>query len=173
MRVVHENLRAAVHADAFKAAFGSGKLFQRRKRCAGITAGRNGKPGGDKCILDLEFTDQRQAHLKTFSSVFEPQRLRKSIDGGLYETNSRSIASDRHDREAARDGCGDHLVRVLVIDIDDRRGAGREQVLEQPQLGGEIGVECWMIVEMIARDIGEAGGCDTQTVEPVLVEAVR
>ena len=63
--------------------------------------------------------------------------------------------------------------RMIVVDIDDGRGAAIEQRLEQPQLGGEIGLESLMIVEMIAGDVGEAARRDAQAVEPELIEAVR
>src|SRR5580658_5836495 len=62
---------------------------------------------------------------------------------------------------------------MVVIGIDDRRGAGRQQSLEQPQLGGKISLEARMIVEMIARDIGETSRRDMQAIEPILVKAVR
>ena len=77
------------------------------------------------------------------------------------------------DRQAARLGGGDHRVRMFVIDIDDRGAAWREQFLEQPQLGGEISLEARMIIEMIARDVGESRRRDLQSVEPILVEAMR
>ena len=83
------------------------------------------------------------------------------------------LAADAHDRQAARLGRGHHRVGMIVIGIDDGRGARRQQSLEQPQLGGEIGLEARMIIEMIARDVGEAAGRDAQAVEPVLIEAVR
>ena len=62
---------------------------------------------------------------------------------------------------------------MIVVDIDDGRGAAVEQRLEQPQLGGEIGLEVLVIIEMIAGDVGEAARRDAQAVEPELIEAVR
>ena len=67
----------------------------------------------------------------------------------------------------------EHRVRVIMVDIDDGRGAAVEQRLEQPQLGGEVRLEGLMIIEMIAGDVGEAAGRDAQAVEPELIEAVR
>ena len=60
-----------------------------------------------------------------------------------------------------------------MVDIDDGRGAAVEQRLEQPQLGGEVGLEGLMIIEMIAGDVGEAARRNAQAVEPELIEAVR
>ena len=42
-----------------------------------------------------------------------------------------------------------------MIDVDDRDTARLEELREQPELSGEIGFETGMIVEMIARDVGE------------------
>jgi len=62
---------------------------------------------------------------------------------------------------------------MIVIGVDDCSAARREQSLEQPQFGGEVSLECRMIVEMIAGDVGEACRRDAQAVEPILIEAVR
>ena len=48
----------------------------------------------------------------------------------------------------------------------------RQQLGEQPRLGGEIGLHVAVIVEMIAGQIGEGGGGERDAVEPVLVEPV-
>ena len=91
----------------------------------------------------------------------------------MIEANSGALAPDGQERKPARLRRRHHCIGMLVIDVDDRRGAGLQQILEQPQLGGEISLEARMIIEMIARDIGETASRDAQTVEPVLVEAVR
>ncbi len=62
---------------------------------------------------------------------------------------------------------------MLVIGVDHGGAARLHEIGEQPQLGGEIGLERRVIVEMIAAEIGEAAGRDAHAVEPVLVEAVR
>ena len=67
----------------------------------------------------------------------------------------------------------DHLPGIAIVDIDHRGAAGRDQIAEQPQLGVEIGLDARMIIEMIARQIGEGAGGDAHAVEPMLVEPVR
>ena len=44
---------------------------------------------------------------------------------------------------------------------------------EQPQFGGEIIVEAGVVIEMVAREIGESASRQPHAVEPALVEAVR
>ena len=65
------------------------------------------------------------------------------------------------------------LRAVLGIGVDDGRAVGRQQLGEEAQLGGEIGLHGRVIVEMVAAEIGEGGSLQAHAVEPVLVEAVR
>ena len=67
----------------------------------------------------------------------------------------------------------DHLLRTIMIGRDHRRAAGRHEIAEQPQLGGEVVRDVGMIIHVIARQIGKAAGGDAHAVEPVLVEPVR
>src|SRR6202030_4389366 len=62
---------------------------------------------------------------------------------------------------------------MFVIDVDDRGCALRQQFFKQPKLGGQVRLEVLMIVEMIARDVGESSGRDAQTIKSVLVKAMR
>ena len=60
-----------------------------------------------------------------------------------------------------------------MIDVDDRNAAGAHQAFEQNEFGPQVGVECLMIVEMVARDVGEGADLDAQAVEPMLIEPMR
>ncbi len=60
-----------------------------------------------------------------------------------------------------------------MIGRDDRRAAGRDQIAEQPQLGGEVMRHIRMIIHVVARQVGEAAGRDAHAVEPILVEPMR
>ena len=60
-----------------------------------------------------------------------------------------------------------------VHDVHLSLNSRLDQFLEQPQLGGQIGFDGWMIIKMIARQIGEGRGRDAQAVEPILIETVR
>src|SRR5271156_5554872 len=101
--------------------------------------------------------------------MLQPQHLRKAVDRGFDKTNARALAADAHDPQAARLGRRRDRLGVLMIDVDDRGTAWREQVVEQPQLGGEIGLESRVIIEMVPRDVGETSRRDAQTLKPVLV----
>ena len=99
--------------------------------------------------------------------------LREAVDGAADQLDVVALLADRHDLEAAFLGGLDHLPGIAIVDIDHRRAVRRDQLLEQAQLGGEIGFDGLMIIEMIARQIGEGAGGDAHAVEPMLVEAVR
>ena len=60
-----------------------------------------------------------------------------------------------------------------MIGRDHRRAVGRDEIAEQPQLGGEVMRDVGMIIHVVAREIGEAAGGDAHAVEPELVEPVR
>jgi hypothetical protein len=56
----------------------------------------------------------------------------------------------------------------------DHRGAiGRDQIAEQPQLGGEVVRDIRMVIHMVAREVGKTAGGDPHAVKAVLIEAVR
>ena len=105
--------------------------------------------------------------------MFEPHGLRKAIDGGIDNADAGGLASNRDDRQAARLGRRQHSIGMRVIHVDDRGATLRHERFKQPQLGGEVRLESRMIVEVIARDVGERGRGKAQPIEPVLIEAVR
>ena len=86
---------------------------------------------------------------------------------------SVAVLADGEHLEAAPLGRLDHLPGIAIVDVDHRRAARQHQIGEQAQLGGEIGLHGRMIIEMVARQIGEGAGGDAHAVEPVLVEPVR
>ena len=105
--------------------------------------------------------------------MFELEFLAEAVARTVNQPNSRSLASDRCDRKSARNGSSGDGFGVIVIDIDDRGCAVRQQFVEQPQLGGKIGFEARMIVEVVARDIGESRRRNAQSIEPILIEPMR
>ena len=105
------------------------------------------------------------AHAQALGEAVAAERLELAA-------SSPALPTVRTVRPAPRRG-GDHLARVLGIGVDDGNAVGRQQLGEQAQLGGEIGLHARVIVEMVAAEIGEGGGLQPHAVQPVLVEAVR
>ncbi len=160
-------------AGEFQPPFGAGEMFQRGEHARRLGAGRDGEAGGDRRVLHLEGADQRQLHFIGAAAMGDGDDLREAVDGAADQLDVVAVHADRHDLEAALPGGLDHLPGIAIVDIDHRRAVRRDQVVKQPQLGGEIIFDGLMIVEMIARQIGEGAGGDAHAVEPVLVEAVR
>ena len=73
-------------------------------------------------------------------------------------------------REPARLGKSCDLFAGLGIDIDDRACARQQQLAEQAKLLVEIGLEARVIVEMVARDVGEGAGRKPNAIDAALLE---
>jgi len=61
---------------------------------------------------------------------------------------------------------------MLVIGNDDSGTAGLDKVREQPELGGEISLQCRVVIEMIAAEVGETACCDPHAVEAMLIKSM-
>ena len=173
MGVVDKDRRAVAFAGEVEPALGALERLERGKHRARLAVGRDRKAGGGERVLDLEAADQRQPHGVVGAGIGELQHLREAVDRAVVEADALPAPADRQQPQPALLRRRDHLVGMLVIG-DDHGGAARlHQIAEQPELGGEVGFERRMIVEMIAADIGEGAGGDAHAVEPKLIEAVR
>ena len=172
VRVVDEDRRAVV-VPASSSRPLAPCSFSSAANTRAARAGGNGEAGGDRGILHLEAADQRQLDLISLAAMRDADDLREAVDRAAEQFDVVALLADRHDLEAALFRRLDHLPGIAIVDADHRGAAGRDQVGEQPQLGGEIGLDGRMIIEMIARQIGEGAGGDAHAVEPVLVEPVR
>src|SRR5262249_36778260 len=170
--VIDENGRAILLADQLQTALGAGEMFDRREGACRVGARRNGEAGGDKRVLDLKLADQWQTQAMAAATVLDRDDLGETVDRRVNQPDAVTAAADGEHLELARLGGGEHLDRAIVLDTDPRGAAGRHQRGEQTQLRGEVGCRRAVIVEMVARDIGEAGDGDAQAVETALVEAV-
>src|SRR5215471_9783663 len=98
--------------------------------------------------------------------------LREPFDNTVEEPDVIALRADRNDFQAAFLGDVGNLSGITIVDAYHRRAAGRDDISKQTELGGEIALDVWVIVEMIARQIGERAGCNAHAVEPILIEAV-
>ena len=64
-----------------------------------------------------------------------------------------------------------HAPPGFAVDIDDGAGAVRQQLGEQAELLREIILEARVIIQMIARDIGEGAGGERDAVDAALLQA--
>ncbi len=101
------------------------------------------------------------------------ERLREPLGRRGDEREVGACAADRNETQfhLLRDGRDDPGLRA--VGVHHGAGALGQQRIEQPELCRAIGLQRRMIVEMIAREIRESAGRDSNTIEAALVEAVR
>ena len=63
-------------------------------------------------------------------------------------------------------------IEGLAVGVENGGSARRHHLREQPQLGAPIGLHGPVVVEMVARKVGEGGGRQLDPVEAVLFEPV-
>ncbi len=61
---------------------------------------------------------------------------------------------------------------MIRVGIHHRDAALFHQLAEQPQLRGEVIFETRVIIEMVARDVGEAGGGNLHPIQSILIQAM-
>jgi len=102
--------------------------------------------------------------------MLDDESLSETVEFGRDEPQSFSVAADRDEPETPRLRFRRHAPPGFAIDIDDRGGAFRQKLGEQPELLREIVLEARVIVQMIARDIGESAGGERDAVDAALLQ---
>ena len=57
---------------------------------------------------------------------------------------------------------------MFIVTIDDGSGIVRQNVGEKTLLRAHIVGKRWVIIQMIARDVGESGSLDGNAIQPIL-----
>ncbi len=173
MGIIDEDRRAVTAADEFEPAGGAFEIFQRGEDPLGRAARRQSQPRGDERILNLEVAGERQMHGIGFAGIFQRKRGGEILGRGTQELDGLAFSADREETQATRGAGRDHSVRDIAVGFDHRRLPLRKQRVEQAQLRREIGFHVRMIIEMVARQIGEGAGREPHAIEPALIEPMR
>ena len=173
MRVVDEDRRAADVADAFEAPRRSLQRLQRLEHRVGFAADGDAKSGGDQRVGDLKISRQRKVHPPAAAPELKIEYRRQSVARGGAEPNRLALHTDSDGLEPPGLRRRDHTRSDGTVGVDDGRGAIRQKILEQPELGLEIVLDRRMIVHVVAGQIGERARRKAHAVEPLLVETVR
>ncbi len=104
--------------------------------------------------------------------MLDDEVLSKTVRLNGEEPQALARASDRDEREPARLRFGGDRLAALAVDIDHCAGARRQQVTEQAELLREIPLEALVIVQMVARDVGEGASGEFDAVDAALLQAV-
>ena len=149
-------------------------LRKRLQRIGRRLARGNRQPGGEQRIGGLIGAEQRQADIDRLAARGE--HACAGAKRSAASSSSRSVSPARptvSDGAARASGRRDHLAGVLAVGVDDGHAIRRQQLGEQAQLGGEVGLHRRVIVEVVAAEVGEGRGLQSDAIEPELVEAVR
>ena len=127
-------------------------------------------------VVDIEFTDQAHA-----SSALAPAGLHldhRPLGSGrnarrAHEARPRGHrAAQARGDDQGRSGAGGGQLRTEgVVDVDHAVRQVRPR--QQPRLGGAVGLHRAVIVQMVARQVGENRRVEAHAVDAPLVEGVR
>jgi hypothetical protein len=106
------------------------------------------------------------------SSAMRHRRDRASQDMtvGCSREPGKRFALRRDDQPPVA-GAPRQLAAKGIVDVDDARGEARP--IEQLRLGRRVGFHRAVVVQMIAREIGESGRVETHAADARLIERVR
>ncbi len=102
--------------------------------------------------------------------MLDHEALAEAVILGGDETQVPSCAPNRQHGEPARLGERHHLLASLAVHVDHGSSPLRQQLCEQAELLVEIGLEARVVVEMVARDVGEGAGGKPHAVDAALLE---
>ncbi len=137
-----------------------------------VPAGRNHQARRRQRIGRLIGTDQRQIDLICLAVRLNAQRLSQLRRRARDEPQRFAFLANAQQAQAARGHPRNHLVRPGIVRPHHRRAIRRHDFIEQPHLRVEIAVHVAMIVEMVARQVGEAARQHRQPFGTILRQPV-
>jgi hypothetical protein len=137
-----------------------------------LASGGEREPGGNERVGGLVGADQREQHLVPAAFVLDLKILPQVPGSAVDEANALARLADAEDGERAGPRrCNDPLAPG-VVGPHHGRAALVHDLGEQPHLGGEVVLHVGMIIEVVARQVGEGAGHDRQPFVAVLRQAV-
>ena len=124
--------------------------------------------GSGQRIRHVEVAQQRQHHLGAAEAPVEQE---PAADGAELQVRGADVGVGTQAEGDAPVAPRQRHPRG-VVDVH-HRDTGQAEQRRQLQLGGEVRLHRAVIVEMIAREVGEDARREGEAVEPALVEAVR
>ena len=137
-------------------------------------AEHQGDAGGKQSIVRLEAARQRQVHVEASAAGRQGQNLAVGPGRRTMEGDDRAALANSAEVQVRLRRYGRHRLPCLGFQRHRSDGgrATRQQVAEQPQLGGPIGGHAAVVVEVVAGQVGEGAGAEPQPIEPELVETM-
>ncbi len=146
---------------------------ERMEDLVGIAPSANRQRRRDRHVRGLKPAYEFEADNPRLAFIDEPKRLTGGIEmlPRKAEIGPFAMAHGDH-RMARRAGDLGLLCPARIVKIDDRRALRRQNAGEKAHLGGEIGPEGLVIVEVVLGEIRKRRSGQLHTVEPALVEPV-
>jgi hypothetical protein len=123
-------------------------------------------------IVGLEGARQRQRRLAAIAAEVEGHGEAFRCWLELAQHQVAAAPAVGHDAQAARPRNLFQFQVGRVVGIEHGGAFALHQLGEEAALGVEIAVHLAVVVEMVARQVGECGGGDAHAVEAKLIEAV-
>ena len=147
--------------------------FERGEDRLGLLPRADRQRRGEQDVRGLKVADEFKLGKHRAAAPREAHRLPGLRAAARQDSQIGALAPAHRDRPAAtRRRRRGHGGAFGIVDVDDGGAARRQHAGEQPLLGGAVGIDVRMVVEMIAGEVGEGGGSEPHTVEPALLEAV-
>ena len=173
MRVIDDRPARLAARRPVRAGPARPRAFRARRAPALARACDDAEPGGDKRVRGLERAGERQREREDRAFVGDFEARRHSVRLGADEPQARAFSPRREHAQPPRGASGENLVGDVAVGVDDGVSATFEQTLEELQLGRKIVRHRRVIVEMVAREVGEGAGAQANAVEPALDDPVR
>src|SRR5215831_3175026 len=173
MRIVDEDgCAGAGGAGEIEASSCAAQVCKQWKYLPGVRMRRQAEPGGNEGVGRLKGADQRKPQSLGATGMKHDKPLAETVLLSGEKLQGFSRTPDGNDRKAPPTGNLHHLRRARTVDVDHSHGPWLKQFAEQAQLFIEIGLEAWMVIEVVARNIGEGTRGKPQTIDAALLEPV-
>ena len=141
MRIIDEDWRALSLANLLQTTRRSLQMRKRFQHAGDGRARSDAKASGHQCVRRHEGASQRQLNVMHRAIASDAHKRGGRTGLRRHKLQKITLGARGEHAQATRSTGGNNTRRHVSVSVDHRRLAGREQRLEQAQLGGEIGIE--------------------------------
>jgi hypothetical protein len=124
------------------------------------------RAGGER-VRHVEVAEQRQRDVALAEASLQTETAARGIEDDLGGADvGCRVQSERHPAGACRQPLPGHVIEVHHLH------PGLDQHAAELELGGEVRFHRSVIIQMIAREVGEYSGGEAQPVQTPLLQAV-
>ena len=173
--VIDDDQWCCITAEAVHASMDGLQLRQGVGDASRVMALRMQHAGDHQQVVDVEATQQARVHTHCRCIDGQFEREPRSVELHVGSPDQRGGITARTHRDHAwmrRVGQGIAQLRSKrVVDVDHGRTQSRPR--EQPGLGRAVGGHVTVVIEVVAREVGERGDVEMHAIGPTLIERMR